>query len=410
MALSAPTRADPYVLVGGQNGTWFEQGQAPRLYQISLNNYSVTHLAPVPSQGTVWSGGWNGSQWLISGWGTDYGTSGSNPYIYLYDGQNQVLGGSLNQYPSESSWHGGDVFAASYNGTHWLLSGLGSDTLSAYSEPGNHMALAAFDGDNFTDLSREVPEQQDAILYANAWNGKYWLVGGGFEDVGILFAISGSSVTDLTSEMFGAVQTFGSVQTIAWNGNYWLIGGVGFLAKFDGQNFTDLTSQLNFAVNQGSFENCCVTVNSVSWSGSAWMLAGGSPVALTGVGPAWAAIYNSSGFDKLTSILPLYSPTTRSVTPDSSILSVTFIDGFWILGGYSNGRGILYSYNKGTFKDLSDLVNGMSYVIWVGAISSQHESFPIRYSPHPWYLISKNLILTPAMRWNEQTAVASFVH
>src|SRR5208337_982474 len=67
-----------YILVGGQNGSWFKHGQAPRLYRILLSNYSVTKLAPVSSQGTVWGGSWNGSQWLISGWGTDPGGKGSN--------------------------------------------------------------------------------------------------------------------------------------------------------------------------------------------------------------------------------------------------------------------------------------------------------------------------------------------
>ena len=104
---------EPYILVGGQNGTWFASGQTPRLYKVSLSDYSVKSLVPVSSQGTVWSGCWNGSQWLISGWGIYPGPRGSNPYIYLYDGQNQIVAGTLNQSRSESSWQGGDVFAAS---------------------------------------------------------------------------------------------------------------------------------------------------------------------------------------------------------------------------------------------------------------------------------------------------------
>ena len=81
-------------------------------------------------------------------------TKGSNPYIYLHDGRRQIVAGTLNLYDSESSWHGGDVFAASYNGKRWLLSGLGSDALPAVSKRAfNHMSLATFDGYNFTDLS-----------------------------------------------------------------------------------------------------------------------------------------------------------------------------------------------------------------------------------------------------------------
>jgi len=88
------------------------------------------------------------------GLGTDPGGKGSNPYIYLHDGRDQIVAGTLNLYDSESSWHGGDVFAASYNGKRWLLSGLGSDALPAVSKRAfNHMSLATFDGYNFTDLS-----------------------------------------------------------------------------------------------------------------------------------------------------------------------------------------------------------------------------------------------------------------
>jgi hypothetical protein len=105
-ALSSPSRiGDKYVLVGGQSGSWFRPRQNPKLYKIFLSNYSVTQLTPVQSEGTVWTGGWNGSQWLISGWGTVPGPRGSDPYIYLYDGETQIVAGSLNQFESESSWH-----------------------------------------------------------------------------------------------------------------------------------------------------------------------------------------------------------------------------------------------------------------------------------------------------------------
>lgn len=176
---------DPYILVGGQNGSWYGPGQTPRLYKISLPSHSVTRLTPVSGQGTVWTGGWNGSQWLISGWGRDPGTNGSDPYIYLYDGEQQIVAGSMGRFKDESSWHGGDIFSVSYNGSEWLLSGLGSDSLATGLPPINHVALGLFDGYKFTDLSPNIPSkiqpnQWDAILYANAWNGHDWLVGGGW--------------------------------------------------------------------------------------------------------------------------------------------------------------------------------------------------------------------------------------
>ena len=346
-----------YILVGGQNGTWFQHGQAPRLYRIILSNYSVTRLTPVSSQGTVWGGSWNGSQWLISGWGTNSGPHGSNPYIYLNDGKDQVVAGTQTQYDSEASWHGGDVFAASYGVNSWLLSGLGSDALPNSKRAVNHMSLAIFDGYDFEDLSVMVPHQKDAILYANGWNGQYWLVGGGFLRFRILFAFDGTKITDLTSQLDEQVTYSGSIQTIAWNGAYWLIGGIDLLAKFDGKHFFDLTSKLKAALGR-SF-----TVNSIAWDGHEWMLGGGTPVAQLLPSKAWVATYSSFGFSDLTKLLP-----SRLSNQSSSILTIAYANPSWILGGYS-GRyaGLLLSYEGGKIQDLSNLSADTSYIIWVGA-------------------------------------------
>jgi len=376
-------RPDSYVLVGGQSGIWFQQGQNPRLYKISLADYSAAQLTPVPSEGTVWTGGWNGSQWLISGWGTSPGPDGSNPYIYLYDGDTQVVAGSLNQFKSESSWHGGDVFATSYNGKYWLLSGMGSDSLPGLDtgEPVNHMSLATFDGYNFTDLSGKVPRQQDGILYANAWNGTTWLVGGGYADFGVLFTFNGKTIVDLTDRITTNVRNFASVQSIAWNGKYWLIGGVGFLARYDGHKFTDLTIQLRSALRLhlldiASFEDSLsaskwvphrfqLTVNAIVWNGTSWMIGGGSPVAQTTPNVAWAASYGDEGLVDISSLFP--SHVTHPEQSGSSILSICYARSNWVLGGYSDGHAILLIYSDGTTTDISNLISTMNYVIWIGA-------------------------------------------
>jgi len=372
-----------YILIGGQNGTWFQVGQAPRLYRIMLSNYSVTKLTPVSSQGTVWGGSWNGSQWLISGWGTDPGPNGSNPYIYLDNGLDQVVAGTLKLYDSESSWHGGDIFCSSYNGKLWLLSGLGSDALPpASGQAANHMSLATFDGYNFTDLSSMVPRQDDAILYANAWNGNYWLVGGGYGRPyysiprKVLFAFDGITVTDLTSQADESLPTFGPVQAIGWNGRYWLIGGIGFLASFDGHRFVDLTSGLSALLGEG------FTVNAMAWDGHEWMLAGGAPVAEPLPSKAWVVSYSSFGFVDLSQSLPQYITRT---TQSSSILTIAYAYPYWIFGGYSwLDGGMLLSYQNGSFKDLSYLAKDMSYVIWIGAgmlKGSQQESPSLSFAP-----------------------------
>jgi len=385
-ASAAASGDSSYVMVGGQNGTWFGPGQAPRLERIGLANHSVTPLAPAPTGGTVWGGGWNGSQWLISGWGEDYGPDGSNPYIFLYDGLDQVVGDSLNQYQAETTWHGGDIFAASSNGKDWLLSGLGSGNLTSY-DNGNHMALSLFDGSNFTDLSSEVPNQRDLILYTNAWNGKYWLIGGGYYDNATLLSFDGKKIVDLTRMITQAVPTFGSVQSLAWNGYYWLIGGVSFLAAYDGYRFTDLTPKLDSALELSGA--CCSSVNAIAWDGAEWVLGGGTPVAQVSYSHAWLVRYSAGVFADLTSkILPGVADTF----PDSSILSIAAAGRWWIIGGYLGGQGLLWVYTGTSFTDLSRLVTNYTYVNWVGAYSA-HSHTPTLGRPDNIGLAESNIVL-----------------
>jgi len=382
-ATAAVSSGSSYVMVGGQNGTWFGAGQAPRLERIELANYSVTPLIPAPTGGTVWGGGWNGSQWLVSGWGEDYGPNGSNPYIFLYDGLNQIVAGSLDQYQAETTWHGGDIFAASSDGKDWLLSGLGSGNLTSYGD-GNHMALSLFNGNNFTDLSSKVPHQRDIILYTNAWNGQYWLIGGGYYGNGTLFSFDGKKIVDLTPMLAQAVPTFGSVQSLAWNGYYWLIGGADFLATYDGYWFTDLTPKLNSALELNG--DCCNSVNAIAWDGAEWVLGGGTPVAQESYSQAWLAKYAAGVFADLTSQI---SPTVA----DSSILSIAAAGSWWVIGGYLNGQGSLYVYTGASFTNLSHLVTNYTYVNWVGAYSVQKRS-PTRARPISVGPVEPDLLLS----------------
>jgi len=358
-----PSADSPYILVGGQNGTWFHRGQSPILYQVFLFNNTVRKLMPIIGGGTVWTGGWNGSQWLISGWGSTPDPERSDPYLYLYDGQRHVTH-PFAVYDSESSWHGGDVFSTSYNGNEWLITGMGSGILPSYlpDRPVNHLALATFDGNRFTDLSSRVPRQQDGILYTNAWNGKYWLVGGGYLKNGVFLSFDGTQITDLTLQIESVVPTFSSVQSIAWNGNYWLIGGIGFLAKYDGSSFLDLTPELDTIFPTGPS-----SVNAIAWNGSYWLLGGGIPVALTITNSeGWLARYDLNGFTNLTGLLPYY--VSRGTLTSSSILAIRHTGDSWIIGGYSNSHAILFSLENKLIVDRSNLVSSMSYVTWIGGM------------------------------------------
>jgi hypothetical protein len=189
------------------------------------------------------------------------------------------------------------------------------------------MALGTFNGSTFKDLSGLVPEQQDAILYTNAWNGRYWLVGGGYEGAGVLFTFDGSGIVDLTTKIRDAIRGFVSVQALAWNGEYWLIGGIGFLAEYDGRNFTDLTQQLTNSLSMPDF----YTVNAIAWNGRSWMIGGGVPIAQVATGNAWLVSNSSvaSSFSLFESnLLTLFLSRARFISVSilgESMKSVSFV-------------------------------------------------------------------------------------
>jgi hypothetical protein len=223
------------------------------------------------------------------------------------------------------------------------------------------MGLGTFNGSVFTDLSFRVPNQKDAILYANEWNGQYWLVGGGYKSKewgyktnGVLFTFDGNTFADLTKQAEYAIPNFFSVQSIGWNGQYWLIGGVGFLAEYDGVNFVDLTQQLDEALS-----NPLQSVNAIAWNGQSWLIGGGEPVGQVAPSHTWVAAYTSAGFVDLSPTLPSH---VSNVTQASSVLTIASLDGFWLIGGYSADQGVLFAYNDGVVTDYSNLVSGMTYV------------------------------------------------
>jgi hypothetical protein len=356
-------QSDSYVLVGGQNGTWFNGSQFPRLLQISISTHSIRKLNPVLGQGTVWSGDSNGSDWLISGWGADENSGSPNPYLYLFNGSNAL--GDQTEDAAEAEWNGGDVFSISSNGSSWFLSGMGSGVLDSYSTgTSNHFSAGLFNGTVFTDLSSLLPEQMDGILYSNAFGNNEWLVGGGYLGEGVLFSFNGTSFTDLTSLIASEVPEFHSIQSIAWNGKYWLIGGMGFLAMYNNSVFTDLTPELSAILLRQALSSSFF-VNSVAWNGSTWLIGGGDAVAMdTFASAAWLASYGSAGFADLSGALPINASQTNS---DASVLSIASSPQYgWLIGGYIGNSGMLLSYDFGNTTNLSGLTGDMSYVTWVG--------------------------------------------
>ena len=376
-------KLDPsYIVVGGQGGNWWDSYQYPELFKLSPDfqspssyNFNASSIATLSGLGTVWSGGFNGSNWLISGWG-----SGKylNPYISLY---NETTTGKthLGNYSEigtlEQEWAGGDVFAVGWNGTDWLLTGMGSGSLVPGGYPTNHMSIGVLSSNGtFTDLSPQIPNQQDLILYANAWNGQYWLIGGGWFgfSVGALYVLSGDGLTDITSQIASAVSTFNSIQSIAWNGHDFLIGGVGFLAEYNGSTFTDLTPQLNSALDMSHSLNNIANnaVNSIAWMGTYWMLAGGTPVAYSSNisnQSAWVATLtpgSTPSFNDITSAVIPHDILRSDINSTILTISCSTWSGCAIGGADSNG-GVLLWYNGQKTIDLSSTLTNMTYVQWV---------------------------------------------
>ena len=180
---------------------------------------------------------------------------------------------------------------------------------------------------------------------------------------GVLFTFDGNKIVDLTARIQEAVKSFASVQALAWNGKYWLIGGIGFLAEYDGRNFTDLTQQLTRSLSMPAF----YAVNAIAWNDGTWMIGGGVPIAQVNNGNAWLVGYGTAGFVNLSPSLPSYVTNDNTV---SSILGITASNGIWILGGYSNTHGLLLTYHAGRVTDYSTLVSQFTYVDWVLASSS----------------------------------------
>ncbi|MGA2876400.1 MAG: hypothetical protein ABSE82_12780 [Nitrososphaerales archaeon] len=370
-----------YILAGGQSGLWFTSTQYPELYKVSFaNNEQVSvPLSTAPSSGTVWTGGWNGSDWLITGWGNG-GSNGLNPYFDIYDNEAQTelsFSNYVQASAAEQEWSGGDIFSATWNGSIWLLTGMGSGDLANYGST-NHYSMGFLTSNGtFIDLSQSIPQNNDGILYASAWNGSDWLVGGGYYDYdrGVVYSVSpNGTISDITSLITKWVPDFNSVQSIAWNGTDWMIGGVHFLAEYNPSTGAvyDLTGALDTVLStKDSLSNQQTnSVNSIVWDGMTWIIAGGIPVGFKGTEDqtAWVASFNpnSGQFSDLTShAIPSLILSESSM---SSILSMSCSDIGCALGGFAGNNPVLIWYDGSGAINLSDTItsDGMSYVQWVG--------------------------------------------
>ena len=89
---------------------------------------------------------------------------------------------------------------------------MGSGVLNPGGAAINHYSMAFLTSNGtFIDLSQSIPQDMDGILYASAWNGFNWLVGGGWYgfNTGALYQVTPTgAIEDMTSMITQWVPNF----------------------------------------------------------------------------------------------------------------------------------------------------------------------------------------------------------
>lgn len=188
---------------------------------------------------------WDGNEWVIvyqHKIGDMFGTS--NPPVYLkFDGvsfekitePSPIINEKNISIPNPNIPEEYDRIASYgkiyWNGEYWLII-----TNQIYK----------FDGSLFEEVSGPDPS-----IYINTdaeFNGEYWLISFGANNaMGYLGRYDGETFEKLHPSLSGPHYVF----DVEWNGNYWLIGTHDvehMLLKYDGENFSDLTGDLNNAI------------------------------------------------------------------------------------------------------------------------------------------------------------------
>jgi hypothetical protein len=281
---------------------------------------------------------------------------------------------------AEQEWTGGDVFSVTWNGTTWLLAGMGSGVLSPDQGETNHYSMAFLTSNGtFIDLSQSIPNNTDGILYASSWDGQDWLVGGGYYqfNTGVLYIVTPSGVIqDITNQIQQFVPEFDSVQSIGWNGTEWMIGGVGFLAAYNPSTgaIYDLTGALDSVLGAtDSLQDLNVnSVNSISSIEGTWMFAGGVNVAFVGQEnqTAWVASLNSHDGTFADLTLRAIPKSVLSENSMSGILSIACESTGCALGGFAGNNAVLIWYDGTSATNLSHNLVNMTYVQWVSLSDS----------------------------------------
>jgi len=243
-------------------------------------------LGSVFHPGVMLSGGSNATTTLLGGIGVYSQISGFSlpafAALSLGPGDPTVVNETSTV---ESYFFEGGVYAIAWNGSSWLIGGQRS--------PGgvDHGVLIALRGDTVTNLTGSIANDfAGGGVWSIGWNGTSWLIGGNSSRSATLLSFNKGSFIDLTSRLVGhGPQPW--VQMLAWNGNEWMVGGHGVFGLWTNMGYIDLFPTSPFQTGG---------VYSSAWNGTAWLVGGDGRelVAVQGVTGTMVATL-PPGFDRL---------------------------------------------------------------------------------------------------------------
>ena len=272
---------------------------------LSTNNLIASTLSTFATAsigGDVWIGGTQNASWYPRRWICGANGTDNSGTIYYSDNNgiswNHVPGSKENIFTTRGS-------KAIWNGSMWVMNGVGSKSRLAYST----------NGINWTDCSNATDASGSTTLFTTgcydvAWNGRMWVAcGKGNYSVDNSGAICYSSdgITWRRASGIGAL-TVGETSTkvldplircLKWNGYMWLAGinvGIGTASAGEHNNVSLLYSYdgINWAkvsTSAQTFNQSCI---SIEWNGILWVMVGYDDRA---AGIRRSVYYSYNGFD-----------------------------------------------------------------------------------------------------------------
>jgi len=217
-------------------------------YTYDSSNWVGTdsNVFSAPSgNGYAWGIAWNGTMWVATG-------NGSNTLAYSPNGITWT-GVASSPFP-DYGW------GVAWNGNVWVATGGQAGTLEA-------SIAYSYDGMTWTAVDTSASPIFSYGGFGVAWGGSYWVAVGGGSN---MFATSYDGV-NWTPQPSNAIFGDAGVQAIAYNGVLWVATGVSGTSTIayssDGSNWTGADSASNIFQSWG---------NSVAWNGALWVAGGTS--------------------------------------------------------------------------------------------------------------------------------------